>query len=265
MAKKKDEEKSKDTTKIEEKNSKKANSEKEVTPKGKVKKVGKSSNETAKKQLGENSKTAKKEKEITSKKEKPIEKTVKVEKKTVKKETEENEEADKKEEEKNSKEIVKIEDIKKTIKAKKTVPKTEIDKINKILFTNIIIAICIITYFIFLNLGQMNIKHDVYTTDLKVFSMCILVVAICLIEVAYKRDSGEIALYGVEMIVLSITTVALIYVDLMFSMRYIYIVPAISFVFAVYYLIKSIIIYSKRKKMYFVNNMKEIMNKDDEV
>lgn len=160
-------------------------------------------------------------------------------------------------------EAVEIEEIKKTIKKKKIVPKEEIEKINKSLFKNIIVAICVIIYFIFLNLGQMNIKGDVYVTDLKVFSMCVLLTAIALLEVAYKKDSGEIALYGVEMIVISLTTVALIYVNLMLSTRYVYIVSAISYIFAIYYLIKSIVIFLRKKKQYFVNNMKEIMNKDE--
>lgn len=162
-----------------------------------------------------------------------------------------------------SKKEVAIEEIKKTIKNKKVVPKEEIEKINKKLFTNIIVAICIIIYFIFLNLGHINIKPDIYVTDLKVFSMCTLLIAIALIEIAYKKDSGEIALYGIEIIVLSLCTVALIYVNLMLSTRYVYIVSAISYIFAIYYLIKSIVIYLKKKKQYFVNDMKEIMNKDE--
>ena len=158
---------------------------------------------------------------------------------------------------------IEIEEIKKTIKNKKELPKEEIKKINKILFRNIIVAIVIVTYFIFLNLGKMNIENSVYVTDLKVFSMCTLLSAIVLIEIAYKKDSGEIALYGVEMIVLAITTFALIYINLMLSSRYTYIVTAISAIFAIYYLIKSIVIYLKKRKQYFVNDIKDIMNKEE--
>lgn len=160
-------------------------------------------------------------------------------------------------------EIIKIEDIQKTMKNKKKVPKEEIEKINKILFRNIILAVCIITYFIFLNLGHINIKPDVYQTDLKVFSMCTLLIAIVLLEMAYKKDSGEFALYGVEMIVLSLITVSLIYINLMFSTRYVYIISAVSYIFAIYYLVKSMIIYIRKRKKYFVSGMKEIMNKDE--
>ena len=159
--------------------------------------------------------------------------------------------------------IVKIEEIKKTIKNKKELPQEEIKKINKMLFKNIIIAIGIIIYFIFLNLGKINIENSVYTTDLKVFSMCTLLVAIIIIEISYKKENGELALHGIELILLAIATFSLIYINLMLSSRYLLISTAISFMFAIYYLIKSMVIYLKKRKQYFINNMKEIMNKDE--
>lgn len=160
--------------------------------------------------------------------------------------------------------VVSIQEIKQTMKKKQNLPKEEIEKINKHLFQNILVAICIIIYFIFLNLGQMNIEGEVYVTDLKVFSMCVLLLAIALIEKAYKKDDGEIAVYGIEMIVLSLITVALIYIKLMLSTRYAYIITSISYVFAIYYLIKSIVIYLRKRKKYFVDDMKEMINNKEE-
>lgn len=160
--------------------------------------------------------------------------------------------------------LISIQEIKETMKKKQNLPKEEIEKINKYLFQNILVAICIMVYFIFLNLGKMNIEESVYVTDLKVFGMCILLLAIALIEKAYKEDDGQIAIYGVEMIVLSIITIGLIYVNLMLSTRYIYIVTSISHIFAIYYLIKSIVIYLKKRKKYFVDDMKEIIQDKEE-
>ena len=155
-----------------------------------------------------------------------------------------------------------IDEIKKQRK-KGTLSKEDINEINKYLFKNVIIAACIIIYFMFLNLGKINIKADVYIVDLKVFSVSILLSAIAIIEQAYKKDSGTIAIYGIEMIVLSLITLALIYIDLLIPQVYIYIVLAISYIFAIYYLIKSIVIYITMKKKYSVEHIKEIMNKDE--
>lgn len=161
-------------------------------------------------------------------------------------------------------ELVSIKKIEETIKEKQNLPKEEIEKINKYIFQNILVAICILIYFIFLNLGYRNIQSDVYATDLKVFSMCALFLAIALIENAYKKDDGRIAIYGIEMIVVSLITTALIYVQLMLAERYTYIVTSISYIFAIYYLIKSIIIYLKKRKKYFVDDMKKmIQDKED--
>lgn len=209
--------------------------------------------------------TTKKEKNINNKKEKNRIDEKKQEKeknnvskiKEVEKEQEENAVTTKEE-------MVSIKEIKKTIKNKQNLPKEEIEKINKYLFQNILVAICIIIYFIFLNLGKMNIQTEIYETDLKVFSMCILLFAIALIEKAYKKDDGKIAIYGIEMIVLSLVTTALIYVNLMLSMRYVYIVTSISYIFAIYYLIKSVIIYIRGRKKYFVDDMKEIIKNKEE-
>ena len=159
--------------------------------------------------------------------------------------------------------VIKIEEIKKEIKKKKKLPKEEKERINRKVFRNIIVAVVIVAYFIFLSLGKINIKNDVYVTDLKVFSMSILLAAIVIIEIAYKKESGEIAIFGIEMILLSIINMALIYVNLMLSSKYIYVVTGVSLVVALYYILKSAIIYLKNRRKYFVNNMKEIMNKEE--
>ena len=93
--------------------------------------------------------------------------------------------------------------------------------------------------------------------------LLILFLAIVLLEKAYKKDSGKIALYGVEAIVLATVTMALIYINLMFSSKYVNIVLIISYILAIYYVIKSIVIYLREKKKYFVDDMKEIINTEE--
>lgn len=159
---------------------------------------------------------------------------------------------------------ISLKEIKKTMKEKQSLPKEESNKINRYLFQNIMVAIAIIVYFIFLNLGKQNIQLNVYVTDLKVFGMCILLLAIMILEKAYKDDSGRLAVFGIEMIVLSLTTISLIYVDLMLSSRYSVILTSISYIFAIYYLIKSVVIYLKKRKKYFVDGMKEIIKDKEE-
>ena len=126
-----------------------------------------------------------------------------------------------------------------------------------------LIAIIVMIYCIFLILGFYNIENAVYQTDLKVFAMCILFLAIVLLEKAYKKDSGTLAIYGIEAIVISVITLALIYVNLMLSANYINIVLTISYILAIYYVIKSVIVYIRGRKKYFVDGMKEMINTDE--
>lgn len=205
------------------------------------------------------------------------EKNVKVEKtekkdeaKEIKEEVIENKQEENTAKEKSENKLAKkiqwisLKEIKKTMKEKQSLPKEESNKINRYLFQNIMVAIAIIVYFIFLNLGKQNIQLNVYVTDLKVFGMCILLLAIMLLEKAYKDDSGRLAVFGIEMIVLSLTTISLIYVGLMLSSRYSVILTSISYIFAIYYLIKSVVIYLKKRKKYFVDGMKEIIKDKEE-
>ena len=170
---------------------------------------------------------------------------------------------DKAKEDKEHVKTIKFEDIKNIFKKKKKLPKEAVGTIIKPVFDNVLVAVVVMIYFIFLILGFYNIENSVYEIDLKVFSMCILFIAIMLLEKAYKKDSGKIAIFGIEAIVISIITLALIYINLMFSDKYIITVLMSSYILAIYYVIKSIVIYQKGKKKYFVDNMKEIINTDE--
>ena len=128
---------------------------------------------------------------------------------------------------------------------------------------NILVLILVSLYFVFLILGFKNIEGNIYKTDLKVFALCILFLSIILLERAYKKDSGKIAIYGIETIVIAIITLGLIYVNLMMSSNYINIVLIALGVLVVYYIIKTIIMYIRGKKKYFVNDMKEMINTDE--
>ena len=52
-----------------------------------------------------------------------------------------------------------------------------------------VIGILVVLYFIFLNLGFKNIEKNIFATDLKVFSITILVISIFIFERAYKNKS----------------------------------------------------------------------------
>lgn len=141
----------------------------------------------------------------------------------------------------------KLEKIQKEINKQTKLSKDEKKKINKKIFQNIVMAIGIVVYFIFINLGFNNIEESTYLTDLKVFGAVAIGITIILFEKAYKKDSGELTIYGIEMLIIAICTLLTNYIYKFHYSKYMYIITSIAMLFAVYYVGKSIVIYVKMK------------------
>lgn len=158
----------------------------------------------------------------------------------------------KKEKKENEKEIKNnIQEIEKEIKSKKTMLPEETKEINKEVFKNIIIAIVISLYFIFINLGAINIETNVFITDLKVFSVALMVLTVILFEYSYKKENTKTCINGIECMVLSIFTMFLPYIYTILIDRFTAIIVMVSLIFAVYYVAKAILTYYKMRKKYF--------------
>lgn len=257
---------------------KEKNNEEEVknkkSTKKKTKEVSESSKSAPKAETAKKTSTTTKKKSTTksSAKKAPSEKNKKSTTKKEKPSTQKNKEEIKEEIieepiEENKKSIEKIdikkiqETLKKEITAKKVIPKEEQDKMNVEVFKNIAIAIVMVVFLNFIILGFINIENSVFLVDLKVFAVSILAIAIGVFEYAYKKDSGKIAIYGIETLILAFAMLAFIYLDIMCHSNFVIITVLITYTIAIYYTVKSIIIYQKMKKQYYINSMKEIIKK----
>lgn len=250
----------KNVSSSEEKSKKSAN----VKPKKEVKKEPKegSKEKKAKKNTIKINEENKSE-EVTNKKEIHNEELKQEEKKAQVEEVKQAEKSKKQKETKlKKKEPAEMEEtVAKEIKNRKKISNAEFGKINGRVFQNICIAVAIMFYLDFIILGFVNIEHEVFVTDLKVFSIALLAISIGIFEYGYKKDSGRHAIHGVEILILAFITMALIYVNLMWADKFIYVVAFITYLIAMYYVAKSIIVYHKMKKEYFLNEMKEIIKK----
>lgn len=81
-----------------------------------------------------------------------------------------------------------IENLEKVIEEKKKIPKEVRDIINSKVFENIAIVAIILIYFTSLYFGMTNIPTDMYLTDLRVFSIILLISTIIIFEYGYKKD-----------------------------------------------------------------------------
>lgn len=143
-------------------------------------------------------------------------------------------------------------------------PKDEKKKIYKNVFGNILFGILISVYFISLGWGFVNINTRSFVTDLKVFSVILLGITIILFEYAYNKDSGRAALKGVEMLVVSIVSLVLLYMYILYQDKFVMITSICSCVAIVYYFIRAISVYIKDKISWkkTISDVKEIISDD---
>lgn len=156
-----------------------------------------------------------------------------------------------------------IENLEKEIVNKKKLPKEEENKINKKVFENILIANVIMIFLYLISLGSINIETPVFITDLKVFSVALIVFTIMLFEYSYRKENANICIHGIECFVLAIFILVSTYLYTVYLSDFYLIVSIASFLFAIYYVGKSILIYIKMRKKYFesVNDITEIIKK----
>lgn len=152
---------------------------------------------------------------------------------------------------KNAKELAinskKMEAIEEEIKKQTTISEEKKNKMNKIIFHNIAIASIIMLYFIFLILGYRTIMPETFMVDLQVFSIITIGITIIIFEKAYKKDNTEYAIHGIESLFLSIATLLSTYTYARYQEKFIYIMLTVCYIFAIYYVAKSIVIYIKMK------------------
>lgn len=123
-------------------------------------------------------------------------------------------------------------------------------KISKNVFVNLLIAIAIMLYFIVINFSYFNLKNDVFMLGIKILSFVVLGLGIIFIEVAYKKDSGKIAINGIEILVLSCFTLSLKHIVEIKSIIFEDYTLILSYIFSLYYITKAVIIFTKEKKEY---------------
>lgn len=124
-------------------------------------------------------------------------------------------------------------------------------------FKNLLKAIGIMAYFIVLNFAYTRMNIERLMNDIEVFSGIFLVIGLVMLERAYKQDSGKMALSGIELLCLSMHSLSINHVIAFYQYDFRFYLLTSSYVFAIYYVLKSIIIYTREKRQY-LKNMSDI-------
>lgn len=156
-------------------------------------------------------------------------------------------------------------EIKKNIINKIKVPKEQREKIYNKIFKEFGIAILIFIYFFFLNLGYIRIESNLFKNDLYTFAGILVISSILLFESAYRKDNGEIALHGVELLVLATITLFMPYIYFYRGSKFKFLYSTLPIYISIYYLIKGFIIYKIEVKKYrdSLSDVKEILNDEE--
>ena len=141
-----------------------------------------------------------------------------------------------------------LEEIQKEIKNETIIPKEKKNELYKKVFDNIISAIVILVYFIFIYIIYMIIEKVSFEIILKTSSMIFIISTIGIFEYAYKKESGKYTIEGIEMLVVSITTIILMQIYKLYITKLTNSITIIAVAFSIYYIVKSIISYIKYKK-----------------
>lgn len=159
----------------------------------------------------------------------------------------------------------KVEELGKELATKIQIPKDVKEKIYAKIFKEIGIAILIFLYFLLLNLGYVKLEKEVFNEDLHNFAGILIVSTVIVFEIAYKKDSGEIALHGVELLVLSVITLFMPYIYFYRGITLKFLYSFSSMYIAIYYAIKSLVVYEREIKKYkdSLSDVKEIVEKSE--
>ena len=155
---------------------------------------------------------------------------------------------------------------KKTILKNKTKNKLPEKTIKKI-FLNIFFAIVLMVYFLIINIGYVGLTDENLEKVIELFSGIFLVAGLSKIEKAYKQDNDSKAITAIELLVISMYTLSITHIIKKYKFDFQIYITATSYVCAIYFVFKSILIYtqSKRKILENASDIKEIVKKEKPV
>lgn len=132
-------------------------------------------------------------------------------------------------------------------------------KYLKKIWVNISIAAILMLYFIIVNILYNKLNHESLILTLKTLSVIIMAISIIIFEIAYKKDDGIIAITGIEILITAFHTLSILHVVQVSAFDFrIYILTS-SYLFAIYFVLKSMIIYTMEKRKY-LKSLSDIKN-----
>lgn len=157
------------------------------------------------------------------------------------------------------------ENIIKSKKPKTSIHKERNQKALKKIFINLIIAIFIMLYLVGINLVYGNVQQEGIITVLKISTLLFLAVGLILIELAYKKESGILLINAIEALIFATHNLTTMHTIKLYNFDFRMYILTSSYIFSIYYVLKTIIIYTKDKRDYLksLSDIQDIVKKDE--
>ena len=136
------------------------------------------------------------------------------------------------------------------------------EKVSKKIIWNIIILIIIEAFLAVLYMSSFKLEENLFFYGIKYGSFLFLLISIIFFEIAYSKDKGTIAIYGIETLILSINTLVSVNVIKKLNISFQNYIIGSIIVFILYYILKMIIMYTKYKRDYLkgLSDIQEIVS-----
>ena len=141
------------------------------------------------------------------------------------------------------------------------------EKYMKKIYLNVLKAIIIVLYFFVLNVACENVNPQYLEKGIELCTMILLFISIFIFEWAYRKDDDDLAIQGIEILILSAYTLTSQHITKKFDFPLKNYLLVASYIFAIYFILKCIVVYTKGRKEMAENlsDIKEIVQKDEPV
>ena len=137
----------------------------------------------------------------------------------------------------------------------------------KTIFKNLVRAILVMLYFITLNFAYTRMNLERLIGDIEVFSGVFLVLGLLALEKSYKEEKVSTAITAIELMALSMHSLSIMNVITMMKYDFRTYLLTSSYISAIYYVFKAIVIYTmqKRKELKELSDISEIVKEDEPI
>ena len=151
---------------------------------------------------------------------------------------------------------------------KKIIEKKEVDeKFLKKIYLNVLKAIIVVVYFLVMNLACENMETQYFERGVQLCTMIFLFISIFIFELAYRKDEDDLAIQGIEILILSAFILTSKHISKKFNFDFKNYSLVASYIFAIYFVLKGIVVYTKgrREMAEDLSDIREIVKKDEPI